>query len=70
MYNPGTEQEGIHTMEREDSELLLVFESIEEVNSFANLLREDPNWSQEPVPMPTPLGKYQKKETLESYYFV
>ena len=56
MYNPGTEEEGIHTMERGESDVLLAFESIEDVNYFANVLREDPNWQQEPIPTPTQLG--------------
>ncbi|KAL3935152.1 MAG: hypothetical protein SGBAC_009269 [Bacillariaceae sp.] len=62
MYNPGTEQEGIHTMESprgSETDLLLAFESIEDCVGFSNLLRQDPNWKQEPVPTPTPLDQVE-----------
>lgn len=62
MYNPGTEQEGIHTMEfprGSQTDLLLAFESIEDCVGFSNLLRQDPNWQQEPVPTPTPLDQVE-----------
>lgn len=62
MYNPGTEQEGIHTMEfprGSETDLLLAFESIEDCVGFSNSLRQDPNWQQEPVPTPTPLSQVE-----------
>mmetsp|Transcript_34751 Transcript_34751/g.84259 ORF Transcript_34751/g.84259 Transcript_34751/m.84259 type:complete len:163 (-) Transcript_34751:267-755(-) len=62
MYNPGTEQEGIHTMEfprGSETDLLLAFESIEDCVGFSNSLRQDPNWQQEPVPTPTPLDQVE-----------
>jgi hypothetical protein len=62
MYNPGTEQEGIHTMEfprGEETDLLLAFESIENCVNFSNMLRQDPNWQQEPIPTPTPLDQVE-----------
>ena len=62
MYNPGTEQEGIHTMEfprGSETDLLLAFESIEDCVGFSNLLRQDPNWQQEPIPTPTPLNQVE-----------
>lgn len=62
MYNPGTEQEGIHTVEfprGEESDLLLAFEAIEDCVNFSNMLRQDPNWQQEPIPTPTPLDQME-----------
>jgi hypothetical protein len=62
MYNPGTEQEGIHTMEFPrggETDLLLAFESIEDCVNFSNKLRQDPNWQQEPIPTPTPLDQVE-----------
>mmetsp|Transcript_13951 Transcript_13951/g.18676 ORF Transcript_13951/g.18676 Transcript_13951/m.18676 type:complete len:164 (-) Transcript_13951:26-517(-) len=60
MYNPGTENEAIHTMEyprgtMRTGDLLLAFESIEEVNYFANMIRSDGDFMEEPIPTPTPL---------------
>eukprot|EP00980_Cylindrotheca_fusiformis_P002280 scaffold530_cov107-Cylindrotheca_fusiformis.AAC.4 len=62
MYNPGTDQEGIHTMEfprGEETDLLLAFESIEDCVNFSNKLRQDPNWHQEPIPTPTPFDQVE-----------
>ena len=45
MYNPGTEQEGVHSTEypkESGSEVMLGFESIEDCISFANMLKADP----------------------------
>mmetsp|Transcript_21792 Transcript_21792/g.32405 ORF Transcript_21792/g.32405 Transcript_21792/m.32405 type:complete len:98 (-) Transcript_21792:119-412(-) len=60
MYNPGTENEAIHTMEyprgtSRTGDMLLAFESIEEVNYFANMIRSDGDFMEEPIPTPTPL---------------
>ena len=62
MYNPGTDQEGVHTMEYprgSETDLLLAFEFIGDCVNFANMLKEDPNWPQEPVPTPTPLAQME-----------
>ena len=62
MYNPGTEQEGVHSTEypkESGSEVMLGFESIEDCISFANMLKADPTFPLEPVPTPTPLPQME-----------
>lgn len=62
MYLPGTSEEGVHTTEfPKDSgtEVMLAFESLDEVNNFSNMLRTEPSWKMEPVPTPTPLAQME-----------
>ena len=63
MYNPGTEQEGVHTMEYprgSESDVLLAFEFIGDCVNFANVVKSAPDWTQEPVPTPTPLAQMEQ----------
>lgn len=57
MYNPGSNEEGVHTSKLKDSkkEALLAFESLEECAQFSNIIKADSNFPQEPIPTPTPL---------------
>uniref|UniRef100_A0A7S4HUS3 Uncharacterized protein n=1 Tax=Odontella aurita TaxID=265563 RepID=A0A7S4HUS3_9STRA len=59
VYNPYTEEEGVHTTRMEESqgsgEALLVFESIEECNRFAQQLGQEPSVPGQPVTTPMPL---------------
>jgi hypothetical protein len=60
MYNPGTDQEGVHTTEypkESGSEVMIGFESIEDCINFSNMLKSDPAFQLEPVPTPTPYGQ-------------
>ena len=63
MYNPGTQQEGVHTTEypkESGNEVLLAFEALEECVSFTNLLKDDKNFPLEPVPTPSPLSQMEQ----------
>ena len=56
IYNQGTPQEGIHTVEYpkgSESDVLLAFEDLAECYKFAEMLKADPNWPEVPVPSPT-----------------
>jgi Protein of unknown function (DUF3110) len=62
MYNPGTDQEGVHSTEYpkdSGSEVMLGFESIEDCIDFSNVLKADNSFPLEPVPTPTPLGQME-----------
>ena len=63
MYHPGSrEEEGVHTTEfpkESGQEVLLAFESLDEINKFANVLRDDPTCTLDPVPTPAPLANLQ-----------
>jgi hypothetical protein len=56
VYNPGTPDEGIHTMKYprgSDNEVLLTFEGMADCIVFARTIKEDPALDQEPIPTPT-----------------
>ncbi|VEU35671.1 unnamed protein product [Pseudo-nitzschia multistriata] len=56
VYNPGTPEEGVHTMKHprgSDGELLLCFEGMADCVLFARTIKEDPALDQEPIPTPT-----------------
>jgi hypothetical protein len=63
MYNPGTDQEGVHTTEfpkdSEAAEVILGFEELGDCIQFASALKGNPNFPLEPVPTPTPLQQMQ-----------
>eukprot|EP00568_Trieres_chinensis_P000589 CAMPEP_0183293946 /NCGR_PEP_ID=MMETSP0160_2-20130417/2455_1 /TAXON_ID=2839 ORGANISM="Odontella Sinensis, Strain Grunow 1884" /NCGR_SAMPLE_ID=MMETSP0160_2 /ASSEMBLY_ACC=CAM_ASM_000250 /LENGTH=164 /DNA_ID=CAMNT_0025455163 /DNA_START=85 /DNA_END=579 /DNA_ORIENTATION=+ len=62
MYNPGTQDEGVHSTEYpkgSGTEVVLAFESLEECNYFSSMLREDPNFPLEPIPTPAPLEQME-----------
>mmetsp|Transcript_11269 Transcript_11269/g.26761 ORF Transcript_11269/g.26761 Transcript_11269/m.26761 type:complete len:180 (+) Transcript_11269:416-955(+) len=62
MYNPNTEQEGVHSTEYpkdSGSEVMVAFESIEDCMSFSMLLKDDPNFPLEPVSTPAPYGQLE-----------
>ena len=51
MYNPGTPEEGIHTMKYprgSDNDVLLAFEGMADCIVFARTIKEDPALDQEP----------------------
>ena len=56
VYNPGTAEEGIHTMKcprGSDNDVLLAFEGMADCIIFARAIKEDPAMDQEPNPTPT-----------------
>ena len=56
VYNPGTPEEGIHTMKYprgSDSDVLLTFEGVADCIVFSRTITEDPSMDQTPVPTPT-----------------
>ena len=56
VYNPGTPEEGIHTMKYprgSENDLLLAFEGMADCIVFARTIKEDPLLDQEPIPTPT-----------------
>eukprot|EP00536_Pseudo-nitzschia_multiseries_P008854 jgi/Psemu1/199264/e_gw1.234.2.1 len=56
VYNPGTPDEGVHTMKYPrgtDNDVLLCFEGMADCIVFARTIKEDPSLDQEPVPTPT-----------------
>jgi hypothetical protein len=56
VYNPGTPQEGIHTMKYprgSENDVLLAFEGMADCVIFARAIKEDPALDQEPIPTPT-----------------
>mmetsp|Transcript_11270 Transcript_11270/g.26765 ORF Transcript_11270/g.26765 Transcript_11270/m.26765 type:complete len:181 (+) Transcript_11270:298-840(+) len=62
MYNPNTEQEGVHSTEYpkdSGSEVMVAFESIEDSMNFSMLLKDDPNFPLEPVSTPAPYGQLE-----------
>jgi hypothetical protein len=63
MYNPGTDQEGVHTTEfpkdGSGSEVILGFEELGDCIQFANALKTNPNFPLEPIPTPVPLEQMQ-----------
>ena len=59
VYNPYTEQEGVHTTEYQGQQAMLVFESIEECNNFAFALGAEPTVPGQPVATPTPLAQIE-----------
>lgn len=62
MYNPGTDQEGVHTTEypkNSEAEVILGFEELGDCVQFASALKGNPNFPLEPVPTPTPLQQMQ-----------
>jgi hypothetical protein len=68
MYNPGTDQEGVHTTEYpkdgSGAEVILGFEDLQNCIHFATALKENPNFPLEPIPTPAPLP--QMKASVES----
>jgi len=63
VYNPGTPEEGIHTMKYprgSDTEVLLTFEGMADCVIFARTIKEDPALDQEPVPTPTSCAMIEK----------
>lgn len=66
VYNPYTEQEGVHTTEYpagSGQQALMVFESIEEANEFAFALEAEPSVPGKPVVTPTPLAQIEMAAT-------
>lgn len=62
MYHPGSQEEGVHTTEfpkESGQEVMLAFESLDEINTFANMLREEPTFPLDPVPTPAPLANME-----------
>ena len=59
VYNPYTEQEGVHTTDCQGQQAMLVFESIEECNEFAFALGAEPTVPGQPVATPTPLAQIE-----------
>ena len=60
VYNPYTDQEGVHTTEfpaGSGQQAMIVFESVEECNAFAFQLGGEPSVPGQPVPTPTPLAQ-------------
>lgn len=56
VYNPGTPEEGIHTMKYprgSENDVLLAFEGMADCVVFAKTIKEDPALDQEPIPTPT-----------------
>ena len=56
VYNPGTPEEGIHTMKYprgSENDVLLTFEGMADCIVFARTIKEDPILDQEPIPTPT-----------------
>lgn len=63
MYNPGTDQEGVHTTEYpkdgSGSEVVLGFEEIADCVDFSTALKQNPNFPLEPIPTPAPFDQMQ-----------
>ena len=58
VYNPGTNEEGIHTAKYPrgtETDVLLIFEGMADAIVFARTITEDPSMDQTPVPTPTSL---------------
>jgi len=59
VYNPGTPEEGIHTLKyprgTEETDVLLLFEGMADCIVFSRTITEDPAMDQTPVPTPTSL---------------
>jgi len=56
VYNPSTEEEGIHTMKSPrgtENELLLTFEGLADCINFSRVIKNDPGLPHEPIPTPT-----------------
>ena len=56
VYNPGTNEEGIHTAKYPrgtENDVLLIFEGMADAIVFARTITEDPSMDQTPVPTPT-----------------
>jgi len=56
VYNPSTNEEGIHTMKYprgSDTEVLLAFEGLADCIEFSRVIKDDPGMEHEPVPTPT-----------------
>jgi hypothetical protein len=63
MYNPGTEEEGVHTTEYpkigSGSEVILGFQELGDCVQFATALKVNPDFPLEPVPTPAPFQQMQ-----------
>jgi hypothetical protein len=63
VYNPGTDQEGVHTTDYpkdgSGSEVVLAFEELDDCISFANVLKANPSFPLEPIPTPAPLQQME-----------
>jgi Protein of unknown function (DUF3110) len=62
VYNPYTDEEGVHTTEfpaGSGQQAMLVFESVEECANFAYQLGAEPSVPGQPVPTPTPLAQIE-----------
>ncbi|KAL3934936.1 MAG: hypothetical protein SGARI_003172 [Bacillariaceae sp.] len=63
MYNPGTDQEGVHTTEYpkdgSGAEVILGFEDLQNCIQFVTALKENPSFPLEPIPTPVPLPQMQ-----------
>lgn len=56
VYNPSSNEEGIHTMKYprgSDTEVLLAFEGLADCIEFSRVIQEDPGMQHKPVPTPT-----------------
>jgi hypothetical protein len=58
VYNPSTNEEGIHTMKYPrgsdtEGELLITFEGLADCIEFSKVIKDDPGMQHEPVPTPT-----------------
>ena len=58
VYNPSTNEEGIHTMKYPrgsdiEGELLITFEGLADCIEFSRVIKDDPGMQHEPVPTPT-----------------
>ncbi|CAB9507742.1 expressed unknown protein [Seminavis robusta] len=62
VYNPYTDEEGVHTTEypkESGKQALLVFEALEDCRQMASLLAVEPSVPGEPVPTPAPLAQME-----------
>ena len=63
VYNPGTPEEGIHTMKYPrgtENDVLLAFEGMADCIVFARTIKEDPALDMEPVPTSTSLAMIEQ----------